>query len=454
MQGAAFMGRKDDSAQRSLRQCLLAVAAACAATVSAQATWSIVVADQRTREVGIGCATCLLSADLQRGLPMMLVERGVAAAQSRIDQGAVNRQRIRTQMLAGVAPEDIIDFLATQDQFHQQRQYGIVDVLGRAATFTGSQAGAYAGGVTGQVGDLVYAIQGNVITGPPVIEMAEAALRDTPGDVPAKLMAAMQAARLMGGDGRCSCSSSDPDGCGAPPPTFERSAHVGCMIIARRGDTDGLCNFTGCALGNYFLDFNIFVSAPSIDPIIQMQTQFDAFRAARLGVTDQIASQVSFRRLLPPSSQFEATMQIALLDFNGDPITGAPVVEVMSDPRDGGGLISAGPATPLGGGVYTVTIQSSDVAGPDRIAVRVVDGEFDRILMPSTPVLVQPRGDLNGNGVLSVADIGAFVLAITDRPAYSKQFPEVELDIVGDLSGDGSFGMEDIGAFVAALTDG
>ena len=40
-------------------------------------------------------------------------------------------------------------------------------------------------------------------------------------------------ARLMGGDGRCSCSFGNPSGCGAPPPDFDKTAHTGAMILAR-----------------------------------------------------------------------------------------------------------------------------------------------------------------------------------------------------------------------------
>ena len=58
----------------------------------------------------------------------------------------------------------------------------------------------------GHQGSLKYAIQGNVLTGALVIHQAEQALRTTQGDLSQRLMAAMHAARLAGGDGRCSCN--------------------------------------------------------------------------------------------------------------------------------------------------------------------------------------------------------------------------------------------------------
>lgn len=161
----------------------------------------------------------------------------------------------------GLTPAQILAALPAFDGGHQSRQYGFIDARqnGLAATFSGTGAGAWAGGVTGRgmaIGhagaDIVYAIQGNVLTGAPVVQMAEAAVLATPGDLAAKLMASMEAARAMGGDGRCSCSQSNPTACGAPPPSFTKSAHIAYMLIARTGDRDG-CNGLYRAQGTPFV---------------------------------------------------------------------------------------------------------------------------------------------------------------------------------------------------------
>jgi len=80
------------------------------------------------------------------------------------------------------------------DSGHQTRQYGIVDAFGRTATFSGTRNGKYASGLVGHEGSLSYAIQGNVITGQPVLDKAEEALLKTKGDLAARLLAAMEAA--------------------------------------------------------------------------------------------------------------------------------------------------------------------------------------------------------------------------------------------------------------------
>ena len=426
---------------------------AAALVAPARGTWSILIVDKETKEVAIGSATCLLNFNLQANLPVVIVERGAAAAQSLVDASARNRRRIHALMLQGLAPAEILDQLDPPwDPQFESRQYGIVDTLGRAATFTGANAGAFAGGRTGEVGNLVYAIQGNVLTGVEVLDAAEDAVRNLDTDVPGKLMAAMEAARLFGGDGRCSCDNAAPTNCGAPPPEFEKSAHIGFMIVARRGDVDGICFSNGCAQGQYWLNFNILAPVAGVpDPVITMRAQFDQFRAARVGVPDQVRSIVQFPRLLPPSSAYTRTLRVELRDWQGLPITTTPTVEALSDPRDGSGLISGGPATSLGGGVYEVTIQSSDTPGEDRIAVRVLDAGFDRILTPATPVRVLARGDLNGDGRISLSDVAPFVLALTDPTAFQAQFPEVVADIVGDFTADGSVSVDDIQPFVDLL---
>lgn len=214
---------------------------------SASATWSIILVDTRTGEVAAASATCLTDFDLQAITPVLLTGVGAATAQSFGDTTQHNRTFVRDAMLRGVDPVTILSQLATFDSGHQTRQYGMVDVQGRRVTFSGTQNGAYAGGLTGSFVDssngattrIAYAVQGNVLTGAPVNEAALQRIISTPGDLAAKLMAGMEGARLLGGDGRCSCAGPSPTSCGAPPANFTKTAHIGYMLIARAGDVDG-----------------------------------------------------------------------------------------------------------------------------------------------------------------------------------------------------------------------
>ncbi|MDX2197982.1 MAG: hypothetical protein SF069_03305 [Phycisphaerae bacterium] len=75
-------------------------------------------------------------------------------------------------------------------------------------------------------------------------------------------------------------------------------------------------------------------------------------------------------------------------------------------------------------------------------------GEYEVLFAPSNATLV---GDLNCDGIVSVGDIGAFVLALTDPAGYAAQFPQCEPDN-GDVNADGNVTVGDIGGFVTLLT--
>lgn len=62
-------------------------------------------------------------------------------------------------------------------------------------------------------------------------------------------------------------------------------------------------------------------------------------------------------------------------------------------------------------------------------------------------------GDMNCDGVVTVADIGGFVLAITDPAGYAATFPDCDINNA-DVNDDGSISVADIGPFVALLTGG
>jgi uncharacterized Ntn-hydrolase superfamily protein len=103
------------------------------------------------------------------------------------------------RMLAsGNSAQSTIDALTAADEGRDQRQVGVVDREGRAATFTGSGCHAWAGGATGDG----YAIQGNILTGPEVVEEMERAWLENKGELADRLLAALRAGDAAGGDRR------------------------------------------------------------------------------------------------------------------------------------------------------------------------------------------------------------------------------------------------------------
>ena len=123
---------------------------------------------------------------------------------------------VATQSLARVAYlDEVIDALAAgtevgaalsaavaADEGRAQRQVGAVGPSG-AATFTGEECLAWAGGVAAGDERTAYAIQGNILTGPEVVEAMEAAWLGTEGQpLDHRLIAAVLAGDAAGGDSR------------------------------------------------------------------------------------------------------------------------------------------------------------------------------------------------------------------------------------------------------------
>ena len=342
------------------------------------ATWSIVAVNLRTGEVAVASATCIPSINLRRETPVIVVGKGAAAAQSLLDVGAVNRSRMYDALVAGVlTPAEILESLRT-DGSYQQRQYGIAAFTGDPVSFTGRRAGAAASGVTGMVDGYCYAVQGNVLTDDLVVTMAAEAFRDTKGDMGQRLMAAMEAARALGGDGRCSCSNNNPTGCGAPPASFEKSAHVGYVIVARMGDQDKPCSMTnGCARGTYYLTLNVAGASAEgrdPDPVEQLQAKYANWRALRMGRADGIHSRVEAVQSLPADGVTQSTVLVRLADVDGIPLTSGGAVVDVSTVDGEPSLVSIGAVTDHGDGTYSFPLTAGVQEGTDELAIRVDDG--------------------------------------------------------------------------------
>lgn len=355
----------------------------------ALATWSIVVVNVKTGEICVASATCIENFNLRTNLAILSGEAGGGAAQSFVSP--VSTRTLITERLAqGVPPQEILDEIESFDLLFQSRQFGFVDLAGRAVTFSGSNDGIYYGGVTGQVGDLVYAIQGNVLTGSPVITEAESALRNTQGDLGQRVMAAMEAAQAMGGDGRCSCSPANPTSCGAPPPSFTKSAHVGFLLLARQGD-EPFCDNFGCAKGDLFMAINkAGLVAADPDPVFEIRTKFDQERLALLGRPDAYLSNIhaSADTVAAGSTQIVSYV-LDLQDIDGNLLTsGGATITMEHDPRSAG-LATLQQVIDHQDGTYTVELIPGAEAGLDVLRLIVDDGIRPVTLWPPPMLLHQ-----------------------------------------------------------------
>jgi hypothetical protein len=388
----------------------------------AAATWSIVVVDRRTGEVAVGGATCIPRINLLAGLTTMVPGVGGGVIQASGDSADLVPMAEGFRM--GLSPAEILALVQAAEPSVRQLQTGIVSLYpGAPVTFTGSAVGRAKLGVVGEVGDLAYAIQGNVLAGTSVVTAAETALLTTSGDLGQKLLAAMVAARDLGGDGRCSCDFSRPDRCGTPPANFEKSAHVGFLLVARMGDDVPPCQLPDgfdCAAGRMHLRLNIRgmeAAENDPDPVDQLEAAYATWRAERSGRADGLLSRVEAVDSLPADGVTKSAVTVQLVDVDGVPLTqgGARVsVETVGGARS---FAAVGPVIDLGDGRYRFFLTASRNPGVDRFQIRVEDDVVRATLFPFLEVRSVPPSPLHvGIDDLSASAGGAapFVLARPD----------------------------------------
>lgn len=408
----------------------------------AAATWSVVVVDTVTREVAVACATCIEDIDLLPRLPALRPGLGAGNVQAWWDSDGKKRKRMWDGFGAGETPAEILDALR-----NPAYQYGIANMFGPPVSYTGAGAQDGVCNVTGQVGSLRYAIQGNVIAGEAVCLEAERALISTDGDLATRVMAAMEAARSMGGDGRCSCSFADPDGCGTPPPGTWKSAHTAFLALARLGDDESPCTSNGCPDGPIYLARTVFGDAGDVDPILALQQAVDQWRDKQKGRPDHLLSEVGVDRAqLVADGASRARVDVVLRDIDGVQLPAGGAILTVERPV-GDPIAAPGPVTDHGDGTYSFELVASATAGRAQFSVSVdFGGNRPRLLWPFVTLESDPLVDLHA-GQWSLSASAAQPLALTlNRGAAESGRPYRLL-----LSAAGNWPGIDLGAVVLPL---
>ena len=157
-------------------------------------TFSIVAFDPDTGDLGVAVQSKFFA--VGRVVPFATAGLGAVATQANAN---TTYGRRGLELLArGHAPEEVIQALIGDDPQRQQRQVGIVDASGSAATFTGDAALPWAGGRTGSH----YTVQGNILAGPEVVDAMAEAFEKTRGDLATRMVTALSAGQHAGGDAR------------------------------------------------------------------------------------------------------------------------------------------------------------------------------------------------------------------------------------------------------------
>jgi uncharacterized Ntn-hydrolase superfamily protein len=169
------------------------------------ATYSIAATDSATQQVGGAVTSCVGSLDV--GVVYGSAPGyGVIHAQASLDRMYRGKNRAIDLLEQGVAPSDIIAQITTSsvDPGFASRQYGVVDLQGRAAGYTGAQAMMFKADRQGRSGTFTYSVQGNILTSQRVLDQASRAFEGDGCDLAERLMVALEAGGENGeGDSRC-----------------------------------------------------------------------------------------------------------------------------------------------------------------------------------------------------------------------------------------------------------
>ncbi len=105
----------------------------------------------------------------------------------------------------GYAADEVVQRLVGADGGREDRQLGVVDRIGRAATYTGTRCLDWAGGLTGPG----FAAQGNILVSAATVEALAETFEATAGrPLAERLLACLAAAQAAGGDRRGQQSSA------------------------------------------------------------------------------------------------------------------------------------------------------------------------------------------------------------------------------------------------------
>ena len=157
-------------------------------------TFSIVARDEKTGELGVAVQSKFVAV----GSVVPYARAGVGAIASQA-WGNPRYGPIGLELLAsGKSAVEAVNSMTSSDPFQNSRQLAIIGTDGNASVFTGSECLEWAGGKLGAN----YAVQGNILTGPEVIQAMGRAFEDTNGTLAERMIASLHAGQKAGGDRR------------------------------------------------------------------------------------------------------------------------------------------------------------------------------------------------------------------------------------------------------------
>lgn len=160
-------------------------------------TFSIVAVDLDTGEVGAAVTT--RNACVGNGVPW--VRAGVGAVATQASTRTEYGWEILDRVEAGASADDALTAALAGDPGANRRQIGVATIDGGVAQFTGTTTNPWSGQRSGPD----YAVQGNLLEGPEVVEAVARSFEESRGSgrhLADRLVAALAAGQAEGGDAR------------------------------------------------------------------------------------------------------------------------------------------------------------------------------------------------------------------------------------------------------------
>jgi uncharacterized Ntn-hydrolase superfamily protein len=157
-------------------------------------TFSIVARDSQAGELGVAVQSKFLAV----GAVVPWAKAGVGAIATQSWANTSYGPRGLELLANGLSAQEVVARLIDEDEGRASRQLGIVGVEGQPATFTGDQCYSWAGGRTGNH----YTCQGNILVGEETVLAMARTFEQTTGHLCDRLVAALAAGQIAGGDSR------------------------------------------------------------------------------------------------------------------------------------------------------------------------------------------------------------------------------------------------------------
>ncbi len=157
-------------------------------------TFSIVAYDPKNNEWGVAVQSKFVAV----GAVVPFAKAGVGCIATQAHANTSYGPKGLELLEKGLSAEETIQNLIKDDDLRERRQIGVVDSLGHAASFTGSNCFDWAGHIVGKN----FACQGNILVSEKVVKAMSKSFQKTKGDLIEKFFATLEAGQEKGGDKR------------------------------------------------------------------------------------------------------------------------------------------------------------------------------------------------------------------------------------------------------------